>query len=167
MQFLIPVAILAGAAWLWSQRDGDGNGNGEAAEDAEEDGHGDGAGDVENGDENGDQNGAPPPDPEDSLTSAQRGELATFLSGLGYPATPANPNIAYSTRVVWIVDFRKVRNAVKAGKIARVWPLGSPGKQRRVVKGLSTASLAAARWAYSSQAAGVAWKALVTQARAL
>jgi hypothetical protein len=109
----------------------------------------------------------PAPEPEKTLSQQDRAKLATLLSGLGYPATPNNPNIPYSSRVMWVQDFRKVRNKVSAKLMTRVWPLGSPTKQKRVNKGLSQASLAAASWAYGTQSAGIAWNSLVTQARGL
>ncbi len=166
IQYLLPAAIVAAAAWVWSRRGGNGNGNGNGDDAADDSGDGDG-GNGGNGDGNGNGDNGQTADPEDTLSAKQRIELSTFLSGLGYPATIGSSSIPYSTRMVWVLDFRTVRNRVREGKIARVWPLGSPGKQRRVVKGLSSASLAAARWAYSSQAAGVAWQGLVEQARSL
>lgn len=149
MQFVIPIAIVGIAYWLWGKgKSGPKPGPTPLPEP-------DPPGPV------------PEPNPEKNLTSDERAELATLLSGLGYPATPNDPSIPYSTRVVWVQDFRKVRGKVVQKAMTRVWPLGSPAKQKRVNAGLSKASLAAAKWAYGTQSAGIAWNSLVEQARSL
>lgn len=162
MQVLLPVMLLVAAALIfWRKKDGE--------VELDDDGEKKQIPPTPTPDDDDDDGEAPPtpPEPDKTLSRAGRKKLSTMLSMIGYPATPDSPNIPYSTRVMWVLDFRKVRNAVRAGKMTRVWPVGSPGKQKPVKKGLSDASLAAATWANSSQYAGIAWKELVTQARGL
>lgn len=154
----IAVAIVAAiAAFYGKRKDGEPD-NGPGPIDRPED---------ENGEGNGETKPEPVPDG-NKQTSKEKREFSTLLSQIGYKGvTPNSTNIPYSVRSMFAVDWNKVRSKVAQGKMTRVWPLKSPTSKKRIQDPLGKEALAAARWAVGTQAAGIAWQSLVTQARGL
>lgn len=90
-------------------------------------------------------------------------KAGTYLSGIGYD-TPPNEKPDDSIVARFTEHYDAVVSAVETGTITRVWPLGPPVERTYLLSPEASEIRSAARWAYETQAAGISWQSLVSQA---